>query len=191
VKPPSYPAHAICNCQAPAHGIPALDVRGRDNRFMHNALWPLFTSFSWQELRHHPWRNGAAVVAVMLGVALAFAVHLINASALDEFARGMRSVVGQADVQVQGRSRAVIDEALYGRLLRHPDVQSASPVIEINTYALLAQSRSDGPLRGSSKLAIRVLGVDALQVAGITPEVLPCPIAIPVASMCLRPMQCF
>ncbi len=142
---------------------------------MHNALWPLFTSFSWQELRHHPWRNGAAVVAVMLGVALAFAVHLINASALDEFARGMRSVAGQADVQVQGRSRAVIDEALYGRLLRHPDVQSASPVIEINTYALLAQSRSDGPLRGSSKLAIRVLGVDALQVAGITPEVLPLP----------------
>jgi len=142
---------------------------------MYNALWPLFTSFSWQELRHHPWRNGAAVVAVMLGVALAFAVHVINASALDEFARGMRSVAGQADVQVQGRSRPVIDEALYGRLLRHPDVQSASPVIEINTYALLAHSRGDGPMRGSSKLPIRVLGVDALQVAGITPEVLPIP----------------
>ena len=142
---------------------------------MPHALWPLFTSFSWQELRHHPWRNGAAVVAVMLGVALAFAVHLINASALDEFARGMRSVAGQADVQVQGASRPVIDEALYSRLSRHPDVQSASAVIEINTYALLAQSRSDGPMRGSSKLAIRVLGVDALQVAGITPEVLPLP----------------
>ncbi len=142
---------------------------------MPHALWPLFTSFSWQELRHHPWRNGAAVVAVMLGVALAFAVHVINASALDEFARGMRSVAGQADVQVQGRSRPVIDEVLYGRLSRHPDVQSASPVIEINTYALLPQSRGDGPLQGSSKLAIRVLGVDALQVAGITPEVLPLP----------------
>lgn len=142
---------------------------------MHNAIRPLFTSFSWQELRHHPWRNGAAVVAVMLGVALAFAVHVINASALDEFARGMRSVAGQADVQVQGRGQAVIDEALYGRLSRHPDVQSASPVIEINTYALLPQSRGDGPLQGSSKLPIRVLGVDALQVAGITPEVLPLP----------------
>ncbi len=92
---------------------------------MPNTLWPLFTSFSWQELRHHPWRNGAAVVAVMLGVALAFAVHVINASALDEFARGMRSVAGQADVQVQGHSRPVIDESLYGRLSRHPDVQSA------------------------------------------------------------------
>jgi len=142
---------------------------------MPNAIWPLFTTFSWQELRHHPWRNGAAVLAVMLGVALAFAVHVINASALDEFARGMRSVAGQADVQVQGRGKPVIDEALYGRLIRHPDVQLASPVIEINTYALLVQSRGDGPLQGSSKLPLRVLGVDALQVAGITPEVLPIP----------------
>ncbi|RYF62726.1 MAG: hypothetical protein EOO29_45505, partial [Comamonadaceae bacterium] len=37
----------------------------------------LLLTFSWQELRHHPWRNAAAVVAVMLGVALAFSVHLI------------------------------------------------------------------------------------------------------------------
>ena len=44
----------------------------------------LLKTFSWQELRHHPWRNAAAVVAVMLGVALAFSVHLINASALSE-----------------------------------------------------------------------------------------------------------
>lgn len=142
---------------------------------MPNAIWPLFTSFSWQELRHHPWRNGAAVVAVMLGVALAFAVHVINASALDEFARGMRSVAGQADVQVQGRGVSFIDEALYARLARHPDVQSASPVIEINTYALLPQASGDGPARGSSKLPIRVLGVDALQVATITPELIALP----------------
>ena len=32
----------------------------------------LLKTFSWQELKHHPWRNAAAVVAVMLGVALAF-----------------------------------------------------------------------------------------------------------------------
>jgi diguanylate cyclase (GGDEF)-like protein len=43
-------------------------------------------TFSWQELRQHPWRNAAAMLAVMLGVALAFSVHLINSSALDEFA---------------------------------------------------------------------------------------------------------
>ena len=46
----------------------------------------LLRTFSWQNLRHHPWRSAAAAVAVMLGVALAFAVQLINSSALDEFA---------------------------------------------------------------------------------------------------------
>ena len=51
----------------------------------------LLRTCSWQELRHHPWRHGAAVLAVMLGVALAFAVHLINASALSEFAQASRS----------------------------------------------------------------------------------------------------
>ena len=35
----------------------------------------LLRTFSWQEARHHPWRTATAVVAVMLGVALAFAVH--------------------------------------------------------------------------------------------------------------------
>ncbi len=54
----------------------------------------LLRTFSWQELRHHPWRSGAAVVAVMLGVSLAFAVHLINASALSEFSSAVRSVNG-------------------------------------------------------------------------------------------------
>ena len=104
---------------------------------MHNAVWPLFTSFSWQELRHHPWRNAAAVVAVMLGVALAFAVHVINASALGEFTRGVRSVAGQAEVQVSGPGPVALDEALYGRLARHPEVQSASPVLELSTSARL------------------------------------------------------
>ena len=58
---------------------------------MTSPLWPLLTSFSWQELRQHPWRNAAAVLAVALGVALALAVHLINASALNEFAQASRA----------------------------------------------------------------------------------------------------
>lgn len=67
-------------------------------------LLALLASFSWQELRNHPWRNAAAVVSVMLGVALAFAVHLINASALDEFAQAMRTV-GDPVVRSQAAGR--------------------------------------------------------------------------------------
>jgi putative ABC transport system permease protein len=64
-------------------------------------LFALLAGFSWQELRNHRWRNAAAVVSVMLGVALAFSVHLINASALDEFAQAVRSVGGQPDLELR------------------------------------------------------------------------------------------
>lgn len=68
----------------------------------HNdGMLALLRTFSWQELRHHPWRNAAAVGAVMLGVALAFSVHLINASALGEFSSAVRSVNGQPDLELR------------------------------------------------------------------------------------------
>jgi putative ABC transport system permease protein len=44
--------------------------------------------------RHHPWRHAVALLAVALGVALAFSVHLINASALAELSAAVRSANG-------------------------------------------------------------------------------------------------
>ena len=155
--------------------IAALRIRysgERHNHPMRSPLLPLLTSFSWQELRQHPWRNAAAVVSVMLGVALAFAVHLINASALDEFAQAVRSVSGQADLSLNAGSGARLDEKLYGRLVRHPDVAWASPVLEINSYALSPATDAEA---ASHKTALRVLGVDALQIAAIAPDLLPLP----------------
>ena len=61
----------------------------------------LLSSFSWQELRQHPWRTATALIAIMLGVALGFAVHVINQSALDEFSRAVRSVNGQPDLELR------------------------------------------------------------------------------------------
>ena len=131
---------------------------------MTSPLWPLLRSFSWQELRQHPWRNAAAVVAVGLGVALAFSVHLINASALDEFAQAARSAGGQPDLELRplALDAAGVPEDLYARLARHPDVATASPVLEINTYALGNEDQA--------KFALRVLGVDALAVGLVTPQ---------------------
>jgi putative ABC transport system permease protein len=123
----------------------------------------LLASFSWQENRHHPWRNLAAVVAVMLGVALAFAVHLINASALSEFSSAVRTVNGQPDLEIRASS-GTLPEALYARLAQHPGVALASPVVEAHTYALDAQDR---------KVPLKVVGVDALLVAGIAPALIP------------------
>ncbi len=125
----------------------------------------LLRTFSWQELRHHRWRNAAAVVAVMLGVALAFSVHLINASALGEFSSAVRSVNGQPDLElrsVQGR----LDETLFRLAANHPQVALASPVLELGSYAMDAAGK---------RVPVRVVGVDPLVVASIAPALMPVP----------------
>lgn len=122
----------------------------------------LLRTASWQELRHHPWRHAAALVAVMLGVALAFSVHLINASALGEFSQATRTASGQADLELRPALGA-LDENLYPLVARSAVVEAVSPVLELGTHALI----------GDRKIALRLLGIDALQVAQITPSLLP------------------
>jgi len=134
---------------------------GRQRR----VLPALLLTFSWQELRHHPWRNAAAVVAVMLGVALALSVHLINASALSEFSQAVRSVNGLPDLTLRA-SQGQFDESLYARIASLPEVSVASPVLELSTYAQAA---------GGTRQSLRVLGVDALLLARLAPELLPRP----------------
>ncbi|HEY1102635.1 MAG TPA: FtsX-like permease family protein, partial [Burkholderiaceae bacterium] len=125
----------------------------------------LLAQFSWRELRHHPWRNAAAVVAVMLGVALAFSVHLINAAALSEFSQAVRSVNGQPDLDIRGASGSFSD-TLYGTLARHPGVAVASPVLELTSYAPDAQGQ---------RQPVRVVGIDALVAASVSPALVPQP----------------
>jgi putative ABC transport system permease protein len=124
----------------------------------------LLTTFSWQEWRHHPWRNASAVVAVMLGVALAFAVHLINASALAEFSSAVQSVNGQPDLELRAR-RGSLPDALLERVLGHPGVALASPVME---GAVQLRPSAD-----AAALPARLMGVDALTVAGVSPALMP------------------
>jgi len=119
----------------------------------------------WPELRHHPWRNAAALVAVMLGVALAFSVHLINASALAEFGAAVRAVNGEADLTLVG-PRSGFDEALYGTVAAAPGVAVASPVVEAETFAF------DG---AGARVPIRLVGLDPLVVAHVAPALLPRP----------------
>ena len=123
----------------------------------------LLTTFTLQELRHHPWRNASAVAAVMLGVALAFAVHLINASALAEFSSAVSSVNGQPDLELRSR-QGLLDDALVERVGAHPGVALASPVLALSTAVLDARGE---------KLNVQLVGVDALTVAGVSPALMP------------------
>jgi putative ABC transport system permease protein len=126
-------------------------------------MLPLLRTFSWQELRHHPWRNAAAVLAVTLGVALAFSVHLINASALSEFSSAVGSASGQPDLELRA-VHGTFDEGLYGRVAGHAQVTVASPILEISTLAQAA---------GGGRKPVRVIGVDALVIPSIAPALMP------------------
>jgi putative ABC transport system permease protein len=126
-------------------------------------LTQLLRQFSWRELTYHPWRNAAAVVAVMLGVALAFATHLINASALSEFSTAVRSVNGQPDLELRA-AQGTFDEAVFERVANSPQVAVASPVLELGSYAITPDGK---------RSALRVMGLDALVVAQLAPALMP------------------
>src|SRR3954467_14022115 len=87
------------------------------------------------EWRAHPARVIVAALAIAVGVALGFAVHLINASALNEFARAVRTVNGDADLQVHSVTPLGFDENLYPRIARLAGIADASPVIELPAIA--------------------------------------------------------
>ena len=134
----------------------------------------LLSSFSWQELRQHPWRTATALIAIMLGVALGFAVHVINQSALDEFSRAVRSVNGQPDLQLHAMQGG-LPLALYPQVAQTRGVATAVPWVE--TTVLLPGSTADlqtrSTLGAAQGVSLRVLGSDALKLAPVAPALMP------------------
>ena len=128
-------------------------------------LAPLARRLILREWRHHPWRHALALVAVALGVALAWSVHLINASALAEFAGAVRSAGGEPDLVLRGR-KSGLDERVFERAAGDAAVEAASPVIEVETYA-----RTEG----GALLPVRAIGVDALRVGALAAALQPRP----------------
>ncbi|MCU0976510.1 MAG: FtsX-like permease family protein [Steroidobacteraceae bacterium] len=108
-------------------------------------------------LREQPLRLLATVAAISLGVALATAVFLINAGALNEFGLAARKLVGEADLIVRG-SRAGFDESVFVELAGQPGVREASPALELEV----------APLGETS--ALRVLAIDPFRAAWVQPE---------------------
>jgi putative ABC transport system permease protein len=111
-------------------------------------------------LRDNPGRTALAIVAIALGVALGVAVHLVNASALNEFEVAARHLAGEADLIIRG-PRAGFDEALYPKLARLPQVEAANPALDLEVPLV------DRP--GS----LRIIGFDPLQAARVQPSLVP------------------
>ena len=102
----------------------------------------------------------------MLGVALALSVSLINQSALQEFAQAVRSVNGQADLEVHAATPH-FDEDIYRLVANDSQVLTASPVLE--SRVLVPRDTAERPM------PLRIIGVDALLVARVAPALLPMP----------------
>lgn len=111
------------------------------------------------EWRAHPLRTLIAIGAIALGVAMGFAIHLINAAAFNEFSAAARSLSGQSDVQVRG-VQPFMDEALYPLLARHADVAQAAPLLEL-----------DAPIAGQ-QAPLKIIGIDVFRAAHITPDLI-------------------
>ena len=115
------------------------------------------------------WRSqrGRAIVAVAtiaLGVALGYAVQLINSAAFNEFSAAARSLSGQADLQVRG-AQPTFDESWYPRLASQPGVALASPVLEL-----------DATVPGKNA-PLKVLGIDVFKASRIAPDLVGVPAA--------------
>src|SRR5438105_83291 len=117
----------------------------------------------WGEMRAHPGRVVLAVLAIAIGVALGFAVHLVNASALNEFARAVQAVNGDADLQVHSVTPRGFDESLYPEVATVPGVADVSPVVELQA--------------SSGDVTFTLLGVDIFRAAAVTPLLLGRPTA--------------
>src|SRR5688572_626325 len=102
-------------------------------------------------------RMALSVIGIALGVALGYGVHLVNRAAVSDVAAAVRSIAGEADLEVRG-ARSGFAEALYPLIARLPGVAVASPALELQV----------GVAGGERVLA--VTGVDVLRAALLQPQ---------------------
>ena len=118
------------------------------------------------EWRAHPVRALVAILAIAIGVSLGFAIHLINAAAFNEFSTAVKSLSGQADVQVAGRE-ALFDESIYPWLAQRDGVAVASPVLDLHAAAADRAGKDGAPLH--------ILALDVFRAGYISPDLIGAP----------------
>jgi putative ABC transport system permease protein len=141
--------------------------------------WPDAATRQWWlwlamgQWRAAPGRAAVSVMAVAIGVALALAIHLVNASALEEFRQAIATVNGEAHAQLRARGEA-FDEASWARLADPPvaGVAALSPVIETEVaVAPAAQAGASGVLPARPR-TLRLVAIDPFAAAAVTPALL-------------------
>ncbi len=119
------------------------------------------------EWKAHLARATVAIIAIALGVALGFAIYLINTAAFNEFSAAAKSLSGQSDLQVRG-AQATFDESLYPALAKRTDIEIASPVLELDVAI-----PGNPEIRRNATL--KILGLDIFRAADIAPDLIGVP----------------
>ncbi|MGV2287975.1 FtsX-like permease family protein [Trinickia sp. YCB016] len=119
----------------------------------------LSAAFLIGEMRGHPLRTLIGILAIAAGVAMGYAVQLINRAALTELSATVNALMGNADIELRG-PRAGFDEALYPRIASLPEVAAASPVVEV-----------DARVAGRDE-SLKLLGVDVFRAQYVTPNLI-------------------
>lgn len=119
--------------------------------------WIILDAGVFGPMRKAPGRALLAILAIALGVALGFAIYVINRLAADEVSLAARSTFGLADLAVEA-SGTGFDEELYPVIARLPDIAVASPVVEVE--AKLVGRRG----------ALTVLGMDGFRSRQLQPS---------------------
>jgi putative ABC transport system permease protein len=114
------------------------------------------------EWRSHRGRALVAIATIALGVALGYAVQLINSAAFNEFSAAARSLSGQADLQVRG-AQPLFDESIYPRLATQKGVTLASPVLALDVTV------------PDQNAALPVLGLDVFKASRIAADLIGVP----------------
>jgi putative ABC transport system permease protein len=111
-------------------------------------------------LLQHKGRLALSVLAIALGVALGYAIQLVNQAALNEFALAAQTLAGEADLEIRGPGLgrgSGFDEALFPRVAGMPEVAVASAVLEAD--ARIPRRREP----------LKILGLDVFRAARIQP----------------------
>jgi len=101
-----------------------------------------------RHLSQYPGRTFLGILGIALGTAVYLSISLAAASAIQSFQAGVAAVAGRAQWRIQSPG-APLDENLFARLRRLPEVKAAAPVVE-----------SVLQLRGPRPGPVLLLGID-------------------------------
>ncbi|MBN1566187.1 MAG: ABC transporter permease, partial [Anaerolineae bacterium] len=122
---------------------------------MKTSMWLQMAQMAWQYLKRRKLRTTLTTLAIVLGVALIFAINLIMPSVLDSFKQSQESDIADVDLSIADRTGESFDpEPITQTLLELDGVKAVSGVLRRRNLL----PTENNPLGALSQ--IEIIGVD-------------------------------